>query len=268
MNQREKADRLRTLHQGPDILLLPNAWDAASARIFAAEGFPAIATTSAGIANALGWQDGEHIPRDEMLWMIKKIVKAVDLPVTADVEAGYGDAADTALQLMEAGVVGMNLEDAEPSGVNLLTPIAEQQAKIQAIRRIAGASMVVNARTDIFLAGIGPAETRLERTVERLNAYHDAGADCLFAPGVTDAATIRELVKSLHGPLNILAMAGTPEVRELSAMGVARVSVGSGIMRASLELARTAAREMRSAGTFSAFTDRKISFAGLNKLMA
>jgi 2-methylisocitrate lyase-like PEP mutase family enzyme len=265
MEQREKAEHFRELHHGPDLLLLPNAWDVASARIFASDGFSAIATTSAGIAAALGWADGERIPRKEMLWMVQKIVNAVDVPVTADVEAGYGDAVETALQLMQAGAVGMNLEDV--AGPGELFPIPEQQSKIDGIRRRTGPSLVINARTDVFLAGIGPEDSRIEHAIERLNAYREAGADCLFAPGVKDEATIRALVAGVNGPLNILAVAGTPNVKDLHEMGVSRVSVGSGIMRAALDVARRAGREMLTSGTFSEFTERTISYAEVNRLM-
>ena len=176
MDQRAKAELLRKLHSGPQILVLPNAWDAISARIVEAEGFPAAATGSAGVAAVLGYPDGERIPRDEMMFMVGRMAAAVAVPLTADVEAGYGDPAGTAREVLAAGAVGMNLEDMVE---HELVPLTEQLGKIRAVKAAADASgipLVLNARTDIFLAKHGDESTRFDRAVERLNAFHDAGA--------------------------------------------------------------------------------------------
>src|SRR6202045_537850 len=206
-----KAEQLRKLHSGPKMLVLPNAGDVASARIVEELGFPAIATTSAGIAATLGYPDGQRISRDEMLGMVARIAKAVRVPVTADMEAGYGttleDMAETAKAVVAAGAVGMNLEDVTGRDESSQVDTALQGEKIRTIRKASaslGVPLVVNARTDIYLMPIGPAESRFERTVERLCAYREAGADCLFAPGVRDADTIAKLVKAVGAPLNIL----------------------------------------------------------------
>src|ERR1700749_1547369 len=226
--QVRKAEVLRGLHGGGKILILANAWDVASARLFEEMGFPAIATTSAGIAASLGYADGQQISRDEMLDVVERIARAVQVPVTADLEAGYGqtltDMTETVKAMAQAGAVGMNLEDITGSDESSHVDLATQVEKIHAIRRAGeaiGVPLVLNARTDIYLMPIGPEATRFDRTVERLNAYRKAGADCLFVPGVKDAATIEKLVKAIDGPLNILATAGGPDVNELQAMGVA-----------------------------------------------
>jgi len=255
-----KSDLLRQLHQGPRLLILPNAWDAASARIFERTGFPALATTSAGIAFALGYPDGERIPRDEMLAVVARIARAVKIPVTADVEAGYHDAVATARGVWASGAVGMNLEDTVDGELIDLSKV------VRAVRD-AVPGMVINARTDIFLNAIGEEATRFDRAVERLNTYRDAGADCLFAPGVRDRDTIARLVGAVRGPLNILAVAGSPPLADLEKLGVARVSVGSGPMRATLGLVDRIARELHDHGTYSAMTDGAIPYADVNKLL-
>ncbi|HEX4595859.1 MAG TPA: isocitrate lyase/phosphoenolpyruvate mutase family protein [Bryobacteraceae bacterium] len=257
-----KAEILRKLHQGPRILVLPNAWDVASARIFEAAGFPAIATSSAGVANALGYPDGEKIPRDEMIWMVKRVARAVSVPVTADMEAGYGDPVGTALAVMDAGAVGMNFEDSSIDGS--LANLATQVRSIEQIR--AASDIVINARTDVYLFGVGDEATRFDRTVERLNAYHKAGADSLFVPGVRDVETIGRLAKAVTGPLNVLATAGAPSIAELERLGVRRVSVGSGPMRASMGLTQRIAKELKDHGTFASMTDGAMSYKAANEL--
>jgi 2-methylisocitrate lyase-like PEP mutase family enzyme len=258
-NLDNNAETLRALHR--PTLVLPNAWDVASARIFEESGFPAIGTTSAGIAFTLGYPDGEKLARGEMIEVVARIARAVKIPVTADVEAGYGDAVETARAVWAAGAVGMNLEDTAGSNDLLDLP-----SMIREIRR-ATPKMLLNARTDIFLNQIGEEATRFDRAVERLNAYRDAGADCLFAPGVRDAATIEKLVKVLKGPLNILAVAGTPPVPELKSLGVARVSIGSGAMRATLGLTDRIARELRDHGTFRSLVEGAIPYPQVNQLL-
>ena len=264
---------MRKLHDGPGILILPNVWDVASARVIEEAPFPALATTSAGIAASLGYCDGQHISRDEMLQVVKRIVNAVKVPVTADVEAGYGsrpqDAAETAKAVMEVGAVGMNLEDSTGDAQQPLIDMALQAEKIQAVRKAAearGIPLVLNARTDVFLLAIGNAETRLERAVERLRSYSAAGASCLFAPGVRDMATVLALVRGLKAPLNILVGPGSPTIPELQRAGVARVSLGSSIARAALTVARNAAQELLTNGTYSTLEDA-LSYAEVNHLL-
>src|ERR1700758_274990 len=184
--QQEKANAFRAMHRGP-ILLLPNVWDVASARIVEEAGFGAIATTSAGVAFSLGYPDGQRITREEMLARVARIAKAVRVPVTADVEAGYGmrpeDAARTAREVIEAGAVGMNLEDATNDHARPLVDLSLQLERIHAVREAAlktGVLLVLNARTDVYLLKVGEPGRRYEEALQRLVAFRDAGADCVF----------------------------------------------------------------------------------------
>ena len=272
--QRQRAEALRMLHHGPGALILPNAWDVASARIIEEAGFSAIATSSAGIAFSLGYPDGQKISRAEMLEQVGRIARKVKLPVTADVESGYGskpeDAAQTTRDVISCGAVGMNLEDARDNGKYQMADLSLQLEKIRAVREVAtksGVPVVLNARTDVYLEKVGPPETRYDLTLQRLAAFREAGADCVFAPGLQDAQTISRLVKDLDCPLNILAGPGSPSIRELQALGVARVSLGSGPMRATLGHLRKVAEEIKSTGTYSTL-DGAVPYADLNKLMA
>ncbi|HWF11082.1 MAG TPA: isocitrate lyase/phosphoenolpyruvate mutase family protein [Bryobacteraceae bacterium] len=267
MDQRAKGELFRKLHEGPEILILPNAWDAISARIVEAEGFPAGATGSAGVAAVLGYPDGQRIPRAEMLGMVARIASAVRVPITADVEAGYGDPAGTALDVIRAGAVGMNLEDMVDHD---LIPLPEQLAAIRAVQKTveqAGVPFVLNARTDIFLAKNGDESTRIDRAIERLNAFREAGADCLFVPGVADSETIGCLAKGVKGPLNILATVGTPPVSELQRLGVRRVSLGSGLSRVALGALQRFTRQLRTDGMFTALATEAVPYAEVQDLL-
>ena len=270
--QKERANALRTLHRGR-ILLLANVWDVASARIVEEAGFAAIATTSAGVAFSLGYPDGQRISREEMLTRITRIQKAVKIPVTADVEAGYGnrpeDAARTAREVIEAGAVGMNLEDATDDPGQPLVELSLQLEKIRAVREAAlksGVLLVLNARTDVYLAEVGASETRYDNALKRLLAFRDAGADCVFIPGLKDSETIARLVRDLKCPVNILAGPGSPSVPQLEKLGVARVSLGSGPMRATLGLMKRIAEELMTSGTYSAMEGAP-SHAEINQMM-
>jgi 2-methylisocitrate lyase-like PEP mutase family enzyme len=272
--QAQLARQFFELHHGSTMLLLPNAWDVPSARIFEEAGFPAIATTSAGVANSLGYADGQKISRQEMLEVVHRIADAVAVPVTADVEAGYGTSSDeiaeTAREVIAAGAVGMNLEDGDEGRPDFLTDPKRQNEIIHSVLEAsqrAGVPLVLNARTDIFLYSMGPAETRLARAIERLKAYRAAGAQCLFAPGVKDKDTIAQLVRGVGGPLNILATVGTPPAAELQQLGVARVSLGSGPMRSTLGFLKRMISDLRDKGDFSVMTDGAIPYADANRLV-
>lgn len=269
----QKANAFRALHHGGKVLVLPNVWDVASARIIEDAGFPAIATTSAGIAFSLGYPDGQKISRLEMLARVARIVRAVKLPVTADAESGYGnrpeDAAQTAREVIEAGAVGMNFEDGTEDPQHPLIDLSLQLEKIHAIREAAlksGVLMVLNARTDVYLSQVGAPETRYDHALQRLRAYRDAGADCVFAPGVQDAETIARLVKDIQCPLNILAGPGSLPLSELEKLGVARVSLGSAPMRATLGLMRRMADELKVSGTYHALEGAP-AHGDVNKMM-
>src|SRR5216684_640821 len=257
--QTKKASAFRAMHSGKQILLLPNVWDVASARIIEEAGFGAVATTSAGIAFSLGYPDGQKISREEMLAAVARIARSVRVPVTADVEAGYGntpeDAARTAQGVIEAGAVGLNLEDASGDSGTPLVELPLQLEKIRAMREVAArlkVPLVLNARTDVYLLQVGDPAKRYDEAVRRLRAFREAGADCVFLPGLRDAATIGRLIADLQCPVNILAGPRSPSVPDLQRLGVARVSLGSGPMRATLGLLRRLAEELKKAGTYSA----------------
>jgi 2-methylisocitrate lyase-like PEP mutase family enzyme len=262
------------MHTGADAVLLANVWDVASARIIEECGFPAIATTSAGIAFAHGFPDGQKIPAEKMMAAVAQIAGAVRVPVTADVEAGYGqrpeDAARTARSVVGAGAVGMNFEDATGDPDHALIELNLQLERIRAIRETAdalGVPLVLNARSDVYLAQVGPSATCYDESVRRLAAYRDGGADCVFVPGVRDVETIRRLVDDLKCPVNILAVPGAPSVSELIALGVKRISLGSGPMRAAMGWLRRVAEELKTAGTY-ALLEGAPSHAEMNQLMS
>jgi 2-methylisocitrate lyase-like PEP mutase family enzyme len=267
--QEATAAALRAMHHGA-ILRLPNAWDVASARVFEESGFGAIATTSAGIAFTLGYPDGERISREEMLGVVRRIAAAVKVPVTADVEAGYGDrpedAAQTARQVAGAGAVGMNLEDATGDPRRPLLDLSLQVERVKAVREAMQGAMVLNARTDIYLLQLEAPEKRYAAALRRLAAYRDAGADCVFVPGLQDGETIGRLVGDLQCPVNILVGPGLPPVPELDRMGVARVSLGSGAMRAALGLVRRIAQEWKESGTYQTL-EGAIPYTDVNRMM-
>jgi len=270
---RTKAETLRALHHADRPLVFANAWDAASARLFEAAGFPAIATTSAGVAFAWGYPDGERIARSQMLESVRRIAAAVSVPVSADLEAGYGPGAEAIAQtvrdLLATGAVGLNLEDARGDGHRALLAVPAQAGRVRAGRAAAGelgVPVVINARTDVF-RGAEPSPQLVAEAVERGNAYLEAGADSVFVPFVRDAETIAALVRGLRGPVNILLVPGGPSVSELWALGVRRVSVGSGIARAALGLARRAAVELRERGTTSLVRDWAVSFDEMQELL-
>jgi len=269
---REKADALRALHHAERPIVLCNAWDAASARLAVAAGFPAIATTSAGVCYACGYADGEHIARRVMLAAVERIAGAVAVPVTADLEAGYGPGpaavARTAELLVAAGAVGLNIEDARGRRRRSLLSEAAQAGRLRAVRQAAeriGVPIVINARTDVFAFRGTPAALTGE-AIRRGNAYLEAGADSVFVPFVRDAATIAELVRGIRGPVNILGGPGAPPVAELATLGVRRISVGSGLMRATLGLARRAAAELRERGSYDLIGEWAIPYDELQRL--
>jgi 2-methylisocitrate lyase-like PEP mutase family enzyme len=271
--QRQKAEEFRKLHTEGDVLLLPNVWDVASARVVEDAGFPAIATSSAGIAFAQGFPDGQKIPPERMLAVIADIAKAVNVPVTADVEAGYGnrpeDAALSARRVIEAGAVGMNFEDATGDAAHPLFDLPVQVQRIRAIRETGerlGVPLVINARTDVYLLQLGDPAGRYDEALRRMSSFRDAGADCVFVPGVVDVATISRFVGDLRCPMNILAGPGSPSVAELKGAGVRRISLGSGPMRAGLGALRSLAEELKTQGTYSGLSDAP-SHAEMNRLM-
>jgi 2-methylisocitrate lyase-like PEP mutase family enzyme len=245
-----QAHRLRSLHDPAHPLVLANAWDVASAVLVADAGAPAVATTSAGLAWSLGLPDGDRLDRESALAAVARIAAAVDVPVTADIEGGLaGSAAEvevTVAGVLAAGAVGVNLEDGPRDP-------AEAAERVAAARRAAdraGVPLFVNARTDVYLRGIGAEQDRLDETVARAARYVEAGADGIFVPGTSDLAVIAALVERIAVPVNVLVGAGAPSVAELAACGVARVSLGSSVALAAYEVARRATREALTTGTY------------------
>jgi 2-methylisocitrate lyase-like PEP mutase family enzyme len=258
-------------------LLLPNAWDAASARIFEDAGFTAIGTTSAGIAYSQGFQDAEHVGRDVMIRAVATIVNAVSCPVSADIEAGYGagaaDVAQTVEAVIEAGAVGINLEDnAHGHGVATLFSIDEQCARIAAARQVAdrrGLPLVINARTDTFLLNLGSdVDERVGMTVERGTRYLRAGADLVFVPVLVDTSLVTRLVTEMRGPVSLMALPGPPSSDELFAAGAARVSIGQMAMLATLGALKIIADELKQTGTWPSIERTFYGFAEAEALFA
>ncbi|MFI9766741.1 isocitrate lyase/phosphoenolpyruvate mutase family protein [Streptomyces sp. NPDC052415] len=250
--------------------MLPNAWDTPSARVVEDAGAPALATTSAGLAWDLGTADGGRLDRDRALAAVARIVAAVAVPVSADIESGYADdpagVAETIRAVLALGAVGVNIEDAlyEP-GAGPLRPVPEQAERIAAARAAADAAEVplfVNARIDTFLRGAGGVEA----TLERATAFLAAGADGIFVPGAVDPGTVKLLVDGIDAPVNVMAGPGAPTVSELASLGVARVSVGSAIAQAVHALVRRAARELLGAGTYGTLADGA-DYGELNSLL-
>lgn len=267
-----RAVALRELHHGAKILILPNAWDCVSARLFEEAGFPAIATTSGGVAAVLGYADGQHISAEEMLLLVGRIARTVAVPVTADLEAGYGTSATEIAEVMrraiDAGVAGVNIEDGRGAG-RPLAGIVEQSNTINAVRDVAAATgvpLVINARVDVFLHGSGDPEDRFKQAVERARTYCEAGADVIFPIGLRDFETISRFVRSVECPVNIMAGHGAPSIPELEKLGVRRVTFGSGMMRATMPVAWKLAKDIRTRAESELLEQTEFSHAAVNAL--
>ncbi|HEY6249103.1 MAG TPA: isocitrate lyase/phosphoenolpyruvate mutase family protein [Candidatus Angelobacter sp.] len=275
MTQAEKARRLLDLHHGETPLVLVNAWDAASACIVEEAGFPAIATSSASLANSLGCPDGQKLQWHEMLGAIRRISTAVRVPVTADIEAGFSSSVEQLTAAIDdvivAGAVGVNLEDALPGHGDRgpLYVMTGQVARIQAARKAGdkrGIHLVINARTDAYWQDGVVADEAMRNTLERGKAYLKAGADCIFVPGLKDAGHIRTIMQEFNAPINVLATTGCPSIPELQKLGVKRISMGSGPMRATMGLLRRIAREAQTTGTYSSLLEGAVPYQEMNAL--
>ncbi len=271
--QKERAVRFRRFHHEAPLLVLPNIWDAASARIIEQAGFRAVATTSSGVATALGYRDGQQISRDLLVEALARITRVVECPVTADIEAGYGDFIEEVIQTVQAviatGVVGINVEDSLIHQETALADLSYQVELIEALRELANSidvPFVINARVDVFLRAIGKPESRLEHAVQRANAYLQAGADCVYPIGILDRTTIANLVKAINGPINILGGPSTLTLPECEQMGVARVSLAGGLMRSALGHIRMIARELLEQGTYACMETEALSSSEFRSL--
>lgn len=268
----EKAEAFRALHHGARPLVLPNAWDVPSARVFEDAGFPAVATSSAGIMVSHGFRDGEEMPRRELLAAVARIASRLSVPLSADVVAGYGrssrDVATTVQKVLDAGAVGINLEDRHPRREGLYA-LPAQLRRLEAVRSVAKASgvpLVLNARTDAFRLAPGDEPERLREAIRRATAYRDAGADCVYPMGLTDAASIATFVEALRCPVNVMVRRGLPPLAELERLGVKRVSFGPSASYAAMGLLRRISREVLDRGVFDSLVEGAISFEELNGL--
>lgn len=239
----DKAAAFAALHRPGQPLILFNAWDPGSAKIVAEAGAKAIATGSWSVAAAFGFADGEALPLALALDNARRIAASVALPVTIDLEAGYGDAAASAAAMAEAGAVGCNLEDGIV-GQEGLVPMREQARRLAAVRRAVGGAFFVNARTDLFLNAPVPAHReRIDEAIDRACAYADAGASGLFVPGLVDEALIERVCKASPLPVNVMALAAAPDAKRLAALGVARISHGPGPYRLAMRALAAAAAD-------------------------
>jgi len=271
-SQKDKAGDFRELHHGKRILILPNAWDVPSARIFENEGFPAVATSSAGLMVSLGYPDGEVVSRDELVSAIRRISRVLSIPLSVDIVAGFGrttkEVLVTVKAILKAGGVGINIEDFGHA-TKKLYPIEREVENVKAIRTLGnsvGIPVVINARTDALRFGPGDEEARFQEAVRRAIAYRDAGADCVYPMGLTEAAPIGRFVKELDFPTNVMVRKGLPTVVELERLGVARVSFGPSASYAAMGLLKRASREVLERGTYQNLVEGAISFDELNSL--
>lgn len=264
--QKEKAELLLKYHYDNEILVLLNSWDNGSSKLIEASGYKAIATTSMGVAASLGYPDCEVIQLSEMIQVITGIVNSVKVPVTVDIEAGYGNNTNEVIESMKkiiaTGIVGINIEDSIDLSPVLIDEI-EFCERISAIRELSdslGFHLVINARTDSFYTSSGTPKEKLSESIKRGNKYREAGADCIFVQPVSDRETIKTLVKEINAPINILANptigTGSPlSISELQDLGVSRVSLGSSMMKATLALIKKVADELNEKGTYNILLD-------------
>ena len=254
-SQAEKAEILRALHSTGIPLVLPNIWNPIGARILEAKGYPAVATASAALSASLGYQDGERIKLSTLLDFLGRIARSVEVPVTADIEAGFaetlGELEHTILWVLDAGVVGINIEDSIGEG-NVLRPTEEQCQRIALVREVAtrqGVPLVINARVDSFLTEL-PREAAIEEAVARARSYKAAGADCIFPVGPGDEETVRVLRERICSPINILGSPSAAPLSVLRAIGVNRVSFGPFVFRACLRTFVDLVEGLRDSGDY------------------
>ncbi len=254
----------KALHAGPDILVLPNAWDAGTARVTEVAGAKAIATSSAAVAWAHGYPDGEALPLDILLNTVREIARVVSIPITADIEAGYtsDDSAcvDNVQYVVDAGATGINIEDGT-GAPDLLC------AKIAAIKALLGDDIWINARTDVYLHNLAQGEAAYDETVKRARRYRDAGADSIFIPMAVDENDLVRFVKAIDAPINVLAWKGLPAAARLKEIGIRRLSAGSGVAKTSLNHVYAMAKDFLGEGASEPLTGPLLMPGGLNAMM-
>lgn len=273
-SQREKAEAFRALHHGKRSLILPNAWDVPSARVFEDAGFPAVATSSAGMLVSLGYQDDESIPRSLFFAAVKRIARAISVPLSVDILAGLGktpkELTETVRAVILTGAIGINIEDFTPA-TKKLRPVENQVEKLKSVRRLGEAMevpLVINARTDALRYAEGDQEAKLLEAIRRAILYRNAGADCVYPMGLTDGPSISRFVKALRCPVNVMVRKGLPDIKELERLGVARVSFGPGASYAAMGLLKRIAKEVREDGSYDGLLNGAITYDELNSLAA
>ncbi len=271
-SQKERAEDFRALHHGKRILVLPNAWDVPSARVFEDAGFPAVATSSAGMLVSLGYPDGGVINRQEFVSAVGRIARVLSVPLSADIVAGFGKTSKEVLAtvkaILKAGAIGVNIEDFIHATKKLYA-VERQIENVKAIRKLGetlGVPVVINARTDALRFAEGTEEAQFKEAIRRATAYRDAGADCVYPMGLIDAASIARFVKALDFPINVMVRKGLPPVGELERLGVARVSFGPSPSYAAMGLLKRAAKEVLEKGTYENLVEGAITFDELNAL--
>jgi 2-methylisocitrate lyase-like PEP mutase family enzyme len=243
----QKAERLRALHVPGNPVVMPNAWDAASAKTLAAAAFAALATSSGAVAESLGYSDGENTPPDEMFAAIGRIARSIDVPLTADIERGYGlEPTDIVDRLIAAGAVGCNLEDSS-AATGELVGASEQASWLSEVRAAAtraGVPLVLNARVDVHLRKWGEPDDRLDEAVRRALLYLEAGADCVYPIFLNEPAELTRFVEQVGGPVNVVFLPGGMSLKDMAGCGVARVTYGSGLAQANAAWLADAARKI------------------------
>lgn len=259
--QSKKAKDFLALHHDPKLLVLPNIWDPLGAKLLGSLGYPAIATASAAVAYSMGYDDGQKINFDLMLDVIRRIADSVQIPLTTDIESGYAEnpkeVAENVRQVLGAGAVGINIEDSTAEDSPLL-PINFQQERIAAVRQMAeqeGIPLVINARIDVFLSGVAKSKSeRLSETITRGKAYLEAGADCIYPITVGDIETLQQIKTEIDAPINVYASASTAPMHELEDIGISRLSLGPGFLKASLTTMKKVAIELQNYTSYDSFT--------------
>lgn len=271
-SQAEKAEEFRSLHHRGKALVLPNAWDVPSARVFEGAGFPAVATTSAGMMVSLGYPDGQVIDKREFVDAVARIARVLTVPLSVDIVAGFGDTPEEVVKIVrdiiEAGAIGINIEDFVHT-TKKLYDVQTQVKKIKAIRELALSlkiPLVINARTDALRYANGNDEARLEEAIRRGAALRDAGADCIYPMGLVEAGSISTFVKELRFPINVMVRKGLLTVKELERLGVARVSFGPSAAYSTLGFLKRISKEVIDKGTYQSLVDGAITYDELNSL--
>ena len=264
--QNDKGAEFRRLHGGAGVLVLPNAWDAGSARVIESAGAAAIATTSAGLAWSHGYRDADRVPLAVLRAAVAEITRVVSVPVTIDVEGGYaddpGEVAKTVAAVIDGGAVGINIEDGAGSPDLLVAKITA----VKAAASRAGVDLFVNVRTDVFLRGLVRVEAALDETIARARRYRAAGCDGVFVPGLVDGPTIMVIAGAVDAPLNVMISPGLPPVATLGELGVRRVSAGSAIAQAAYAVAKRATQQLLTDGRYDEMLASALGYGDLNTL--